>query len=213
MFIDNGKKPDDSYSATLGFWLPPDTPYGNFELKYMKLISRLDEINRKISESFYYWRLCRVEGILPPGAFDKHVFANELAIYMLRRATDELISLIWCLAKFEEDGVYPSKIKVDCIGAVLAASPIERHDVFNGHTEFLESLNDISNAFKHSFINSDHTLLGRYEPCVHALGLTHNKLTSEATFYNASLSSIAKKFSEFFQASRSWLIAYSERNR
>ncbi|GEM_PF-3669480 len=111
MLIDNGKKPDEPYNAALGFWLPPDSPYGNFQLKYMKIIQRLDEANRKINESLYFWNNCRVKGILPTGALERHVFANEEAIYMLRRAADELVSLIWCLSEHEENGNYPNKIK------------------------------------------------------------------------------------------------------
>ena len=103
---------------------------------------------------------------------------------MLRKAADELVSLVWCLSKYEQNGQYPSKIKIDCLGAVIAQAKDERLKVFSDHLELMGILNDIANAFKHSFINSDHTLLGAEEPRIHALGLAHNKLNSEPQFYD-----------------------------
>lgn len=213
MFIENGKKTDDPYNAALGFWLPPDSPYGNFQLKYIKLIQRLDEANRKIAESRQFWDQCQGGGTLPIGALERHVFANEEAVYMLRRAADELVSLVWCLSKYEQNGQYPSKIKIDCLGAVVAQRDNARLEVFSDHIELMKILNDIANAFKHSFINSDHTLLGSEEPRVHALGMAYNKLDSEPQYYDVSLDSLIEKYNEFYKSCVSWLSAYSERNR
>ena len=33
LFIDNGKHPEDAFNAKLTFWLPTDSPYGNFQQK------------------------------------------------------------------------------------------------------------------------------------------------------------------------------------
>jgi len=213
MLIDNGKKPDEPYNAALGFWLPSGSPYGNFQLKYMKIIQRLDEANRRINESQHFWSICRSGCMLPVGALERHVMANEEAIYMLRRAADELVSLVWCLSKYEENGDYPSKIKVDCLGAVITQDENARHEAFAEHIEVMKILNDIANAFKHSFINSDHTLLGAEEPRIHALGLAYNKLSSQPEFYDVSLPTLIEYYNEFYKSCISWLKAYSERNR
>src|SRR5438094_578903 len=98
VLIDNGKTPDEPYNARLGFWLPPDSPYGNLTLKLMKLCERLDEANRRLQESWTFWRMARIEGIVPANAFQRHFYAIEQAIYLIRRATDEIIALIWCLS-------------------------------------------------------------------------------------------------------------------
>ena len=213
MFIENGKNPEEPYNAALGFWLPPNSPYGNFQLKHMKIIQRIDEANRKILEIRRYWNICRGGGILPTGALERHVFANEEAVYMLRRAADELISLVWCLSSLEKNSEYPKKIKIDCIGAVISQNENELHEVFSPHIEMLKILNDISNAFKHSFINSDHNLIGAEEPRIHALGLAFNKLGSKPEFYDVSLITLVKTYNEFYQSCTLWLKFYSERNR
>ncbi len=213
VLVDNGKSPDEPYNARLGFWLPPDSPYGNFQLKLMKLCERLDEANRRLIESCSYWKQARAGAVLPVNVLERHVYANEQAVYLLRRAADDMIALIWCLSEWEMKGIYPQRIAVDCIGAVLK-QPVERQlPPCRDYTEVLNALNEIANAFKHSFVHSDITLIGRDEPCVHALSLDHNKLVSGAKFHNVSLAWLVKGFSAFYQAGMGWLRAFSERHR
>ena len=215
VMIENGKTPDEPYNASLGFWLPPDSPYGNFSLKFMKNIQRLDEANRRIASSFHFWSECSRNrgGILPSGALERHVFSTEEAVYMMRRAADELVSLIWCLSKQEKDQQYPKKIEVDCLGAVVNQDEKERLDLFSPHIDLMEVLNNISNAFKHSFIDSDHTLIGLGEPRVHALKLDRNRLNSRPTFYDVSLPDLVTDYNEFYKDCVSWLRTYSEKYR
>ena len=212
MFIENGKKPNEPYPATLGFWLPSNSPYGNLQLKHMKIIQRLDEANRRISDSLQFWNYCQTSGMIPTEVYARHIFSNEEAVYMLRRAADELVSLIWLLSRFERDKVYPKKIEIDCLGKVIKNKQ-NYHEAFTEHIEIMIVLNDISNAFKHSFINSDHTLLGAEEPRVHALGLKDNKLNSEPVFYDYSLLELIKKYNAFYNSCIKWLSSYSKRNR
>lgn len=213
MFIDNGKNPDELYNESLCFWLPPKTPYGNFQLKYMKIVQRIDAANRRIADSYCLWETCTTKRILLSGEYERHIFANEEAIYMLRRVADELISLIWCLSKYNEKGEFPSKIKINCLAEVIHQKSDSRHEVFRDHIEFMITLNAISNAFKHSFINSDHILLGADEPCVHALALDYDNLKNEPVFYNVRLSLIVEKYNAFYSSCNNWLRQYSEENR
>lgn len=216
ILIPNGKEPDEPYNARLCFWLPPDSPYGNFQLKQMKLCLRLDEANRKLLDSYHFWRAAEKPGIISANEYERHVYANEQAIHMIRRSTDELISMIWCLNEFEKQRKYPNKIKIDSIGAML--NEFEKHrdnkllDIFRLHKGILQALNEIDNAFKHSFINSDITLIGRDEPCVHALALQYNKLESGAKFHNVTMRYIVIGFNAFYRDTMQWLKEFSERN-
>jgi hypothetical protein len=216
VLIDNGKKPNELYNARLGFWLPPQTPYGNFQLKFMKIVERLDEANRKIEESFGFWEriIASPNGMQFDNVYPRHVFANEQAIYMMRRAADELISLIWCLSEHEKTGAYPETIKVDCLGDVLKTAEKKKPIVlYQPHLNFIEILNEVANAFKHSFINSDINLFGAQEPCVHALGLKDNRLSAGEKFHNVALAALVRDYSAFYQTCLQWLRDYSERNR
>jgi hypothetical protein len=213
--INNGKLPNEPYNATLGFWLPTYTPYGNFTLKLMKISSRVDEVNRSVAESYELWEIIKTNQMLPVGLYDKHVFAMEKAIYHMRRLCDELISLVWCLSKWERDkGVWPEKIAIDCIYGALNSKDDELDviDVFKKHKEILQTLNDIANAFKHSFINTDHNLLGTNEPCVHALGLKNNILSFGSVFHNVSMFQLVSAFDKMYQDAFGWLKLFSSRH-
>ncbi|MFZ1504078.1 MAG: hypothetical protein WAS50_13055 [Nitrospira sp.] len=213
ILVDNGKSPDDLYNYRLGFWLPADSPYGNLQLKQVKLCKRIDEANRRIRESWAYWESSRVEDGLLINAYDRHVYANEQAVYLLRRASDEIIALIWCLSEWELKKSYPTIIKIDCIGALLSQRTEERPIPLNLHIELLTAINAIANAFKHSFVQSDITLIGRDEPCVHALSLDYNKLASGMKFHNFSLGWVANAFTAFYKDAIDWLRKFSERHR
>jgi len=210
--IENGKSPDEPYNARLGFWLPPDSPYGNLTLKLMNLCERLDEANHRLRESWTFWDRAR-QSLLSVNALQRHVFANEQAIYLIRRATDETISLIWCLSEKEATGKYPEQIKVDCIGAVMAQRPDQRLTPFRRHEVLFQQLNEIANAFKHSFVNSDLTVIGKDEPSVYALSLDRNRLSAGVQFHGVALRSLVAGFNVFYAESIAWLREFSDRNR
>jgi len=207
--IANGKSPDEPYNARLGFWLPPDSPFGNLTLKLMKLCERLDEVNRRLRDSWTFWDAARREKILPVNAFQRHTYANEQAIYLIRRATDEIIALIWCLSEKGKTGRYPEQIRVDCIGAVLAQAQDQRLEPFRKHEALFQQLNEVANAFKHSFVNSDLTLIGRDEPSVYALSLDRNKLSAGVEFHGISLAALVAAFNTFYTESMAWLRKFS----
>lgn len=77
----------------------------------------------------------------------------------------------------------------------------------------LQLLNEVSNAFKHSFVQSDISLLGRDKPCVHALALDRNKLDAGIEFYSVSLRDLVGGFNAFYSAALSWLEEFSHRHR
>lgn len=216
VLIENGKSPDQPYNARLEFWLPPDSPYGNFQLKLRKLCERLDEANRRLIDTFDYWNQA-MEQKTSVNLFQRHEYAIEQAVYLMRRVADELIAMIWCLHEWEKTGDYPRQIRIDCIGAALESTQQNLSKdlkvLFDPHNPVMKALNEISNAFKHSFVHSDLTLIGRDEPCVYALGLADNKLSSEMKFHNFSVSWLVREFSAFYKSGMQWLASFSERHR
>lgn len=210
VWIDNGKRPDELYNVSLGFWLPYDSPYGNLYLKLEKLCWRIDEANHRLTESRTFWEQSRSNTSNHANVFQRHIYANEQAIYLLRRTADEMIALIWCLSEWETNGVYPTEIKIDCIGELLKSDQYLMPCI--QHLQMLTLLNEIANAFKHSFLDSDLNIMGREEPCVYALSLHLNKLASGAKFHGVSLVMLAKAFTDFYEDGMDWLRAFSKRN-
>ena len=217
--IDNGKTPDELFNARLLFWLPADSPYGNFQLKLLKLSERVDELNRKIGEAFELWSACRASPMLTTSLYHRHVYAIEYCVHAMRRIADELIALTYCLSAFEASGVYPDRIDIDEVGDLIKAHREQSRRAatvtatFGPHIAVLDVLNGVANAYKHSFIESDHTLMATEEPCIHALHLKHNRLLSEPQFYNVRLADAVRDFGQFYDEGMRWLRAYSERHR
>lgn len=192
--IDNGKGPLEPYNVRLGFWLPPDSPFGNMQLKYMKIITRLDEANKNILLCCSMWdRLVHDHY----DGYSVHYFSGEIVAYHLRKACDEIITLSWFLWYAITNGQYPQNIKIDCVGAYLSNGNTEFR-IFDDFRGVLNTLNDIENAYKHSFINSDVTVVGQLEPCLATLALKYNDLKNPPIFSNVSLKQIISEFNNFF---------------
>jgi len=211
--INNGKSPDDYLNVSATFWLPPDTPFGNLTAKLMKLILRLDQTNRRLIESFEYWSIA-VTPQPHPNAASRHEYATEEAIYMMRRAADDLIAMISFLSDWQTAGKYPSAIRVDCIGALIENDKLPGWTkLFTPHTQTLRDLNEVSNAFKHSFIHGDTTRVGVTEPMVTALALKRNKLQSGIHFHCVLMRDMVNGFNAFYADCFEWLRAFSVNHR
>src|SRR5215212_8562316 len=127
-----------------------------------------------------------------------HGLVSEQVIYWLRKTADELIGLHHVLASRVANGEYPDRVSPDSIGGLLRGKAVP--PPFVEHVDFLETLNEISNAYKHSFINSDLNLVGRDEPVVYALGLHRNKLEKSSALYAVSVREVVAGFNAFFDA-------------
>lgn len=108
------------------------------------------------------------------------------------------LSCLWCLADWETKKEYPNDPRLrPCAN----------------HSQVLAVLNDIANAFKHSFVQSDMSFIGRDEPYVLALGLHRNKLASGTKFNSVPLKWLVEEFSAFYKEGIDWLRSFSERHR
>jgi hypothetical protein len=91
----------------------------------------------------------------------------------LRMIVDELIALLHIVENRKVLGDYPSKIDIQCIGDLLGKWNENKFDdvkFFIDYKAFLKNVNDITNTYKHSFIN-DHIIFYRQleKPTVYAI--------------------------------------------
>lgn len=196
--INNGKRPEEPLLAHVHLLpLPSDTPYGNLALKSMKIVIRIDWLNQRIHEAYASYARSRSVDPLAAKPLEHQMIAEEV-VYWIRKTADELIGLWDFMLQAVERGTYPNSLRVDSIGSSLACQDPR----VTGHLgEFrgpLGQLNEISNAYKHSFINSDITLLGRDEPVVFALALRYNRLDKLPEFHAVALSEVVHQFSAFY---------------
>jgi hypothetical protein len=192
--IQIGKSPGESLHINHMLPLPADTPFGNLSLKYLRIVERLDHVNLSVQKAFASFESARTHD--SSVSLTEHSLLTEEVIYWLRKTADELIGLLHVLAERESTGSYPSRVDPDSIGALLASEQIP--PVLTAHTAFLATLNDIANAYKHSFINSDLNLIGRDEPVVFALALKWNKLLSQPEFHAVPLRGVIVQFNTCF---------------
>lgn len=212
MLIEIGKTPDEPDNAKLCFWLPPETPFGNLTLKHLKIIQRLDQANKRIIETGAYWSNAREQKVPSSCSFKLHQLANEELIYHLRRAADEIIGLVWFLLEFERTREYPSEIKIDRIALVLYQREDSRLKLFEPHIGLFSHLNDISNAFKHSFVNSDINVAGADGPTICALDMKYNKSKNDVEFYTVSLSALVLSYNAFYKDADAFLREFSKKD-
>jgi hypothetical protein len=204
--INVGGEHQDILHASQLLSLPPDTPYGNLALKWVKIVGRLIRLNREIARAYdLHTQAVSLKGPIASSPIEDLSYLLEEIAYWLRKTADELIGLSFlCEARLR--GVpLPTSVDVDCIGTLLGGGHPALQTHYSIHLPHLRSLNDISNAYKHSFINSDLNIMGRDEPVLYALILQRNDLRKKPSFTGIAVGQIARDFDAFFQAARSYL--------
>jgi hypothetical protein len=205
--IRNRRSCEDRDDA-LSFWLPADSPFGNLELKRAKIVLGVDEANRRIASAYDQWQ--RLLGQVSPAAYSRHQLDLENAVFLLRRVADELISVHAVLSHLEEQGLYPNRIGIDCVGALLKYGSTLNSAPYRGHLEILRTLNDVDNAHKHTFI--DASPAGRHEPVITALALRRVGHSFGPKFFHVSVRSLVEGFDRFYNDVMAWLAGWSERH-
>ena len=89
--INTGKHPQQFLNVSQILPLPSDTPFGNFALKYLKIVGRIDQVNSLIQDVFSSFSLAHQSQGFDENFFRHQLIAEEV-IYWLRKTADELIS-------------------------------------------------------------------------------------------------------------------------
>lgn len=125
----------------------------------------------------------------------------ETIIYWLRKTCDEIISLYYFAEYYRLNDKEPSNILIDCIGRLMKEEPEFKKGLFS-HLSFLSQLNDVSNSYKHSFVNHEaNHLIGIEEPAVVAFELKHNNSNNDIVYHSYSLKYFIKCYANFFEES------------
>lgn len=198
--IDNGKKPLQPLNIVHFIWLPSSTPYGNLLLKGMNIVRRIDRVNLEIGQVFTsYVHPSKEDVNNPQQDLLEHQFHEEQVVYWLRKTADELISLAYVIDEWNRTGKWPVSVKIDSIAGLKESPSEELRQLFASHEAFLTTLNEISNAFKHSFINTNMTVAGSEYPVVFALALKRNKLSEPPQFYSVNFAEMVEAFSRLYK--------------
>lgn len=215
--IEIGKRPHEPLHISQMWLLPAKTPFGNMALKHTKVVQTLDHVNRKLQCIYADWQSLRIgqpptiDDLLANRSPTAHLLLIEEAIYFLRKVADDLIATAFLLYRFHDSNQYPTTLEIDSIGSLLhTKAHLEFKERLSDAVGFLELLNDISNAYKHSFVNSDISLIGQLEPCAPALALKQNNLERhEEKLYVVAVSHIVHDFNKFYELMREVIMNYN----
>ena len=200
--IDIGKRPGEVLNISYMAPMPNNTPFGNLSLKLLRMVMRLDRVNVEIEKVFRTY-------VHPSQPFDlarditEHQHYSEQVVYWLRKTADEIVGLAYVLDERQKAGAWPQRVDIDSIGRLNNRPSASLKTLFEPYMRFLETLNSVSNAYKHSFINSDMNLMGAEYPVVYALGLKRNDLSKEPQFYSLAFAEVVSEFSAFYVHSMS----------
>ena len=201
--IDIGRRHGELLNVVQMLPLPADTPFGNLLRKYAAILERLDHVNGRIQGVFESYESAKAN---PLGRLSilHHTLLAEETVYWIRKTADELIWLVAFLTDRQATGAYPTSLVPFPIDEALRSKAPPGWIV--DHVKFLGLLNDVSNAYKHSFVNSEVDMIGRDEPGVYALGLKWNDLgKGQPTLYNIRVAELVTRFDAFFRAAREQL--------
>lgn len=194
--IRTGKTPSENLNCNILPKLSTKAEECGFTIKLLNMISSLDITNENIILVNDIWTMLRANDSQTI-VFNTYYWTklNRLCAYIvydIRNFVDQIIAMAWILDQSEPF----AKVKVDCIGAYLHDS---KFSLFDSHISFLQQLNDISNAYKHSISNDMASLIGRDEPCIFALDGNHNKNVFNPQMYGIALRELITLFNLFYK--------------
>ena len=168
----------------------PESEFSNFKLKWLEIIQRIDNVNELIHQLFIDFQILNMqikESVIEDEIFKtplyyKQKFLTEQIFYWIRKTVDEIISIIYVLEYLKTNSQYPKIIKIDCIGKLINSKEFILN-IKEKHIATFNIINDISNTYKHSFMNSEiHAYIGEKDPLIFSYGFKNNNLEKNPIF-------------------------------
>lgn len=195
--IDTGKVPHENYILSLanGFLLHKD----NLSFyPIMNIICGIDQTNLNLIEIYDIWHklryLTKDSCVFSTYYFSRLAKLFSYFIFDLRTYIDTFITLTYLLC----NGGLKQKIDISDISHYLKHVP-EKKQFYKDYHNLLILINDISNSYKHSFLNNfSFQMFGRDEVCIPAIYAKYNKDLSKPDYYLVSVKQLVTDFNGFF---------------
>ena len=196
--IDIGKVPHENYILSLtkkGFLLHKD----NFSFyPIMNIICGIDQTNLNLIEIYDIWHKLKYHTddscIFSTYYFSRLAKLYSYLIFDLRTYIDTFITLVYLF----NTGGLGQEIIISDIGNYLYNIPSDKQ-LFKKFNSFFNIINDLSNSYKHSFLNNySFQIFGRDEVCIPAIYAKHNKDLSNPKNYLIPVKQLVNDFTVFF---------------
>lgn len=200
--IESLKKYDEYLNVNHLVNLPSNSPYGNLAINWTEIITRMQPLNDMVIamyEDFYKIKKRINSGFQFATSEELFMqkFYSEQIIYWLRKTADDILSLVYILIELNEKNQYPKKLKKFPLSDFLKNTGSREHNL-KKHIPILNKINEISNSYKHSFINPQ--IFSKYskdEPIIISYYLKDNDLSIEPKFYNIYVKDIIAEYDKF----------------
>jgi hypothetical protein len=187
---------------------PSNSPFGHLSNKYAFILTRLNLLNETITDIHLYWEQefnnRKKKEYTPPEISLKRIalclrFSSEL-----KMLTDEMISLNYLVVQYSKNKKWPIKIKADCIAKLLTDIESEGFEPFKNNEKVIKQINEIGNAVKHSFVNTDILWLRNLEstPKIFAFYQKDNDTTKDKKFHSIKLPDLIDSFNKLLNEYR-----------
>lgn len=213
--LEGFKKHKSNFNQSQFIRLPDDSDFGNLNLSIMQIVIRIDCVNDKIIKLYNDFILTKKKKEI--NGFDeksldqdyKEIMIIEEIFYFLKKTSDELISMLGILAYFKVENKYPKKINISSIANLIYENKkggIPFDGIFGRFISLFETLNNVHNAYKHSFLNSQiHAHRGSEYPVAFAYYLEHNDFKKPPCFYTIDLRSFLNDYNVFLEFSNNYI--------
>jgi hypothetical protein len=207
--IQTGKTPKENMNINLFPQL--STIDKDLQIPFISLIGELDCTNEMIVDFCDAWKIMRENGDLVKlyntYYFTRSVKLGSYIIADIRHYIDMSIAITWYLWSGRKN----SNIKIDSIGKYLSKKN-DRFKEYDQFKSFMNLVNAISNAYKHSIPNLHLNIVGRDEPCLFTLASKGNKDIFHPQFLGVALSELIFEFNHYFNYSIDEITKVSNQN-
>lgn len=198
ILIDTGKMPSENFHVKYLPMISKKAQDYGFLLKITNMICALDETNRNIIRVNQAWEsfVTSDENSMIFNTLNCYTIesVNAHIIHDIRRFIDDVIAIHWIL--LQPGNV--QNVAMKGLGTYLSDANKD-YKVFDSFLPFLQMVNDIENAYKHSVSNNMSTLIGKDEPCIFALYSKHNKDFLNPKMIGISLNQLITGFNTFYK--------------
>ncbi len=195
------------------FGLTPSVKFGQLNQKFSDFHDRHIYMNRILDEIYRMYFTDRMRFAHNFNAsLDLHqktiVFHTQTILHWIRKNIDELIGLHYYYEHILSGNGEPDELHISSIGSLLHDRNKDHvlRGLFKVHLERLNIINEVSNTYKHSFINSEvHGLYGADAPTVNSLdpkGSSKSSAPSEPVYRAYFLHDMVSWYSDFFLTAR-----------
>ena len=182
--------------------IPLRSPFGNLGEKYLFIMYRLNFLNDTVKELYDLNDefIFKKKNFIYNDNLHLKIYHRIIRFSMeIKQIMDEMICFYYVLYFHKLNDSWPNKIKIDCIGKYINTNNTIHFSFLDKYRILLDNTNNISNATKHSFVNSEIIWLENRtsDPLLLAYFQQQNDRKNKVTLHTIKLTDFITEFNNF----------------